>query len=67
MLPEVYLDKSSELIPTINSTMKDYLSSVLKVEKDTAIYLERTQSDGTIRRGIVMAVDLECYDFNIGA
>ena len=66
-LPEVYLDKSSELIPHINTTMKDYLSSVLQVEKDTAIYLERTQSDGTIRRGIVMAVDLECYDFKKGA
>ena len=66
-LPEVYLDKSSELIPHINTTMKDYLSDILKVQKDSAIYLERTQSDGTIRRGIVMAVDLECYDYHKGA
>ncbi len=66
-LPEVYLDKSNELIPNINNAMKDYLSSILKVQKDSAIYLERIQSDGTIRRGIVMAVDLECYDFKKGA
>lgn len=66
-LPEVYLDKSSQLIPHINSAMTNYLSSILKVEKDSAIYLERTQSNGTIRRGIVMAVDLECYDYHKGA
>ena len=66
-LPEVYLDKSNELIPHINSAMTNYLSSILKVEKDSAIYLERTQSNGTIRRGIVMAVDLECYDYHKGA
>ena len=66
-LPEVYLNKASELIPNINATMDDYLTSVLKPIKDTAIYLERTQSDGGIRRGIVMAVDLECYDYHKGA
>ena len=31
------------------------------------IYLERTQSDGKIRRGIVGAVDLEMYDYNVGS
>ena len=66
-LPEVYLDKSSELIPTINKTMEDYLSSILNPIKDSAIYVERTQSDGNIRKGIVMAVDLETYDYHKGA
>ncbi len=66
-LPEVYLDKANELIPNINANMKDYLLNVLQEQKNTAICLERTQSDGTIRRGIVMAVDLECYDYHKGA
>ena len=66
-LPEVYLDKSKELIPSINKTMEDYLSSILNPIKNSAIYVERTQSDGTVRKGIVMAVDLECYDYHKGA
>ena len=31
------------------------------------IFVERVQSDGSIRRGIVMAVDLEAYDYRRGA
>jgi uncharacterized protein (DUF1015 family) len=31
------------------------------------ICLERTQSDGTVRTGIVGAVDLECYDYTKGS
>ncbi len=66
-LPEVYLDKSSELISKINDTMEEYLNSILAPINNGAIYVERTQSDGTIRKGIVLAVDLECYDYHKGA
>ena len=66
-LPEVYLENSESLIPKINATMKDYLTSVLKPINDGAIFVERTQSNGTIRRGVVMAVDLETYDYTKGA
>ena len=66
-LPEVYLDKADERIPTINATMEDYLSDVLKCKKGAEIFVERTQSDGSIRRGIVLAVDLESYDYRKGA
>jgi uncharacterized protein (DUF1015 family) len=31
------------------------------------IYLERTQSDGTVRHGIIGAVDLEQYDYSVGS
>lgn len=67
MLPEAYLDKESELIPKINENMKKYVSDVLVEHKDTAIYLERTQSDGRVRRGIVASVDLEMYDYTKGS
>ena len=67
ILPEVYLAQTNERIPAINATMSEYAQSVLYSHPDSMIYVERTQSDGSIRRGIVLAVDLEAYDFKRGA
>ena len=67
MLPEAYLERENELIPQINANMKKYLADVLCEHKDAMIYLERKQSDGRVRRGIVGAVDLEEYNYNKGA
>lgn len=67
ILPEVYLSEAKERIPQINATMDSYLDGVLCSYPDSMIYVERKQSDGSLRRGIVMAVDLECYDFRKGA
>lgn len=67
ILPEVYLSETEERIASINATMEKYLSDVLLSYPNSMIYTERTQSDGTVRRGIVMAVDLEAYDFRKGA
>lgn len=67
MLPEAYLDRESELIPEINQHMRIYLENVLVEHKNTMIYLERTQADGRVRRGIVGCVDLEEYDYQKGS
>ncbi len=67
MLPEVYLSETEKRIPVINKSMDHYLSEHLLSNPDSMIYVERVQSDSTVRRGIVMAIDLECYDFNRGA
>lgn len=70
ILPEVYLndDGVEEKIKKINSVMKEYIDSgVLQEYKDEMIYVERTLSDGRIRRGVVGAIDLFEYDFNNGA
>lgn len=67
ILPEVYLTETEERIPKINATMKEYLDRYLICHPDSMIYVEREQSDASIRRGIVMAVDLEEYDFRRGA
>ena len=68
MLPEAYLDLADEAVDKINAEMFRYLDGgILKCHKDALIYLERTQSDGRVRRGIVGAVDLEEYDFRQGA
>ena len=47
--------------------MQEYLADVFVCHENTAIFVERTQSDGKIRRGIVMAIDLEAYDYKKGA
>ncbi len=68
MLPEAYLDREAERIPAINEAMRACLASPLMTEyKDSMIYLERTQSDGRLRRGLVGAVDLEEYDYHKGS
>lgn len=67
MLPEAYLDKTDEIVPKINQKMSEYLESVLHERKDSMIYLERTQSDGRVRRGLVACIDLEEYDFKKGS
>ncbi len=69
-LPEIYLEEPDveERIKKINSTMKEYLDNDLFTEyKDSMIYLERTQSDGRIREGLIGMVDLEDYSYEKGS
>ncbi len=66
-LPEIYLAEAEKRIPTINETMKKYESELLIKHESAMIYLERTQNNGKIRRGLVGAIDLECYDYTKGA
>ena len=68
MLPEAYLDREDEKIPEINAKMREYLDGgILKGYENSMIYLERAQSDGRIRRGLVCAIDLEDYDYSKGS
>ena len=66
-LPELYLSEAEKRIPGINKTMLDYADGVFCEYKSAMIYLERTQSNGRVRRGLVGAIDLDCYDYNKGA
>ena len=67
ILPEVYLSEKDKRIPEINTTMKEYLKDVLTETPDAMVYVEREQSDGSVREGLLLAVDLECYDYRKGA
>ena len=67
MLPEIYLQESAARIPAIREAMDEALKSHLIAHPDSMIYLERVQSDGAVRRGIIGAVDLECYDYTAGS
>ena len=67
MLPELYLEDSANRVPAIHAAMDTALREHLVAHPNAMIYLERTQSDGTVRCGIVGAVDLECYDYTRGS
>lgn len=67
ILPEAYLSETEKRLPKIGCTMERYLETVFVSHSESMIYLERTQSDGTIRRGIIGMADLEAYDYSKGA
>ncbi len=70
ILPESKLNDADveEHISAINAAMADYMArDIFKTYGDSVIYIERSQSDGTIRHGLVMAVDLEQYDYTPGS
>ena len=67
IFPEVFLEKGKdeEIIDSIASCMKQYESDEIFCEsRDSGIVLvERTFRDGTMRKGVVLALDLEHYDY----
>ncbi len=67
MIPEVYLDETDKRLSRVHKTMEEYIKNVLVSHPDSLIYLERVQSDGRTRRGLIGMVDLEHYDYNKGA
>ena len=68
--PEAYLNEpdGDKRIERINRTMEQYLSDgIFKEYSDSLIYVERTQKNGKVRRGIVGVIDLEAYDYSVGS
>ena len=68
VLPEAYLGTSREetRLQSIRRTMEEYRRAVLTRTVHGYVYVERTQRDGTVRQGLVGAVDLEAYDYTPG-
>ncbi len=70
ILPEVYLesDDVDQRIEKIHGNMKEYLNDqTFRKHKDALIYIERIQSDGKMRAGIVGKLDLEDYSYQKGS
>ena len=70
ILPESKLNDPNveDYIADINRSMEDYLAKdIFTTLKDSIVYIERTQSDGTMRPGLVAAVDLDKYDYTPGS
>lgn len=70
VFPEIYLKTADfdKTVLDINSAIADYLTKDIFVQTNNAcIYVERTLKNGNIRKGIMGVVDLECYDYSVGA
>lgn len=70
VLPEVYLDSPhrEKLIEKINRTMRDYVAQGVLVEQPPGFVLvDRKDSRGMSRRGLIAAIDLEHYDYTADA
>ncbi len=68
ILPEIFLSERKERVPGIHAAMEQALSDGDFTEYPHAmIYLRRTQSDGTVREGLVGAIDLLDYDYKPGS
>ncbi len=70
ILPELYLEENdvTQRIEDIHTAMDSYLEQGIFTEyKDAMIYVERIQSNGIVRKGIIGTIDLEEYDFSKGS
>jgi len=68
IFPEVYLEQSGapERIAAISRTMNDYLQADLFEPHEGLVYVERSVA-GKTRHGVMLCVDLECYDIRAGS
>ena len=66
IFPEAKLgEESSNMVSEIRKTMETYLSDGIFDEyKNAFMYIERTLLDGSIRKGIVGAINLDEYDYS---
>ncbi len=69
MLPEIYLEKpgEAERIVAIRKAMDDYMANGTLRNLGQGFMLTRRTVDGKTRNGLVVALDLECYDYNKGS
>ena len=70
ILPEAELgtDREVDAVRAINAAMEQYLKDeVFAVYPNSYVYVERTLADGSVRPGLLGAVDLEQYDYTHGS
>ena len=66
MLPEAELEHADP--STVRKTMCHYLkNNTFRTLSNSFVYLQRTQSNGKVRQGLIGALDLECYDYHKGS
>ncbi|MDD2922366.1 MAG: DUF1015 domain-containing protein [Anaerolineales bacterium] len=66
--PEVHLEKdgAEERIQNVQVAMQKYMDEGVLEPRDGFVYVERTVA-GKTRKGVVLCLDLECYDYNKGS
>lgn len=66
IFPEVYLEEEGkeQRLERIQASMHKYIEGkIFREYKNAMIYIERTDSSGNVRSGIVGSIDLEAYDY----
>lgn len=68
ILPELFLNASDvqQRIERAQATMRDYLAADLLDPVEAFVYVERNVSSG-VQKGLVVALDLEAYDYHAGS
>ncbi len=66
ILPEAFLSETEARLPGVLRAMEEYLSTVLTRRLNGFVLTRRTTESGS-RLGLVLAVDLEAYDFSPGS
>ena len=69
MLPELYLEKpgEAERIKDVRASMDKYLADGTLRKMEPGCMLIKRTAEGRTRLGLVIATDLEAYDFNKGS
>lgn len=67
--PEVYLEGEGgdERIKNIQAAMKKYMDEGILQPHDGFVYVERQTLHGKTRKGLMLCLDLERYDYNKGS
>ncbi len=68
IIPEIYLEEpgKQERIEKIQKNMEKYVKEEILIEKEGFIYIER-KIENSIRPGLIVAIDLEKYDYSKGS
>ena len=69
ILPEAFLGKPDEAdrIAAIRAHMREYLKEGVLTELPQGFVLVKRSAAGNTRSGLVLALDLECYDYSKGS
>lgn len=70
ILPEAELGTEQEAAHTkiINQTMAEYVkNNIFATYPNSLVYIERTLENGSVRMGLIGMVDLDAYDYSVGA
>jgi hypothetical protein len=69
ILPEAYLEKpdENERIASINAHMREYMETGVLQEQEQGFVLVTRTVAGNTRTGLVLALDLEAYDYRKGS
>ncbi len=68
IFPEVYLEEpgDEQRVRNIQASMRRYMDEGILQPHDGPVYVERSVG-GRTRRGIMLCLDLECYDYTKGS